>query len=361
MQHLSLPQRREILDIYIRNNKNVLQTWRDLRPIYGQRDRPTQANIRLLMKKFDETFSLCDVPRVNYIRSVRSNENIAAVEDSVADDPNTSIRHRAQELGLTYSSTWNILHKDLALKAYKIKLVQKLEWHDHPRRRTFANWALDKLKADPHFYRKIIFSDEAHFWLNGYVNKQNMRYWDKEQPQQVLETPLHPEKITVWCGLHAEGVLGPYFFRNAAGANVTVNAERYRDMLDGWFFPNVATHELDDFWFQQDGATSHTAHATIDLLRGTFGDRVISRNGPVDWPPRSCDITPLDFFLWGHVKAKVYADKPATIGHLEANIIRELQAIPPEMLEKVMKNWASRMTFLKNSRGGHMSEIIFKN
>ncbi|GFT81170.1 uncharacterized protein TNCV_3882741 [Trichonephila clavipes] len=57
-----------------------------------------------------------------------------------------------------------------------------------------------------------------------------------------------------------------------------------------------------ELWFQQDGATCHTARATIDLLKDTFGDRLISRFGPVNWPPRSCDLTPLDYFLWGYVK-----------------------------------------------------------
>ncbi|GFU93114.1 hypothetical protein TNCV_206591 [Trichonephila clavipes] len=46
---------------------------------------------------------------------------------------------------------------------------------------------------------------------------------------------------------------------------------------------------------------SHSS-CTIDLLKNTFGDRLISRFGPVNWPPRSCDLTPLDYFLWGYVK-----------------------------------------------------------
>ncbi|GFV07617.1 DDE_3 domain-containing protein [Trichonephila clavipes] len=54
---------------------------------------------------------------------------------------------------------------------------------------------------------------------------------------------------------------------------------------------------IQKLWFQQDGATCHTARATIDLLKDTFGDRLISRFGPVNWPPRSCDLTPLDYFL----------------------------------------------------------------
>ncbi|GFS66037.1 uncharacterized protein TNCV_2510481 [Trichonephila clavipes] len=62
-------------------------------------------------------------------------------------------------------------------------------------------------------------------------------------------------------------------------------------------------------------ATCHAARATIYLLKDTFGDRLISRFGPVNWPPRSCDLTPLDYFLWGYVKSLVYADKPQTLDH----------------------------------------------
>ncbi|GFS80484.1 uncharacterized protein TNCV_3448811 [Trichonephila clavipes] len=60
----------------------------------------------------------------------------------------------------------------------------------------------------------------------------------------------------------------------------------------------LEVQRLQELWFQQDGATCHTARATIDLLKDTFGDRLISRFGPVNWPPRSCDLTPLDYFLW---------------------------------------------------------------
>ncbi|GFW86332.1 hypothetical protein TNCV_4331161 [Trichonephila clavipes] len=49
--------------------------------------------------------------------------------------------------------------------------------------------------------------DEAHFWLNGYVNKQNCRIWSEANPQVYIETPLHPEKLTVWCALWAGGIL----------------------------------------------------------------------------------------------------------------------------------------------------------
>ncbi|GFW03589.1 putative DD41D transposase [Trichonephila clavipes] len=193
--------------------------------------------------------------------------------------------------------------------------------------------------------------------LNGYVNKQNCRIWSEANPQVYVETPLHPEKLTVWCALWAGGIIGPYFFKNDEGHNVTVTGDRYRAMITNFFIPELNNHDVQELWFQQDGATCHTARVTIDLLKDTFGDRLISRFGPVNWPPRSCDLTPLDCFLWGYVKSLVYADKPQTLDHLEDNIRRVIADIRPQMLEKVIENWTSRLDYI---RASPMPEIIFK-
>ncbi|GFV85584.1 uncharacterized protein TNCV_3774081 [Trichonephila clavipes] len=139
--------------------------------------------------------------------------------------------------------------------------------------------------------------DEAHFWLIGYINKQNCHIWSEANSQVYVEAPLHPEKLTVWCALWAGGIIGPHFFKNDEGHNVTVNGDRYRAMITNFFIPELNNYDVQELWFQQDGATCHTARATIDLLKDTFGDRLISRFGPVNWPPRSWDLTPLDYFL----------------------------------------------------------------
>ncbi|GFX79686.1 histone-lysine N-methyltransferase SETMAR [Trichonephila clavipes] len=183
--------------------------------------------------------------------------------------------------------------------------------NDHQARRRFVEWAQNEIAVVPDFHKRILFSDEAHFWLNGYVNKQNCRIWSEANPQVYVETSLHPEKLT-------------------------------------------------ELWFQQDGATCHTARATIDLLKDTFGDRLISRFGPVNWPPRSCDLTPLDYFLRGYVKSLVYADKPQTLDHLEDNIRRVIADIRQQMLGKVIENWTSRLDYIRVNRGSPLPEIIFK-
>ncbi|GFW09143.1 putative LOC100569746 [Trichonephila clavipes] len=132
------------------------------------------------------------------------------------------------------------------------------------------------------------------------------------------------------------------------------------DTITNFFIPELNNHDVQELWFQQNGAICHTARATIDLLKDTFGDRLISRFGPVNWPPRSCDFTPLDSFLWGYVKSLVYADTPQTLDHLEDNIRRVIADIWPQMLEKVIENWTSRLDYIRASHGSPIPEIIFK-
>ncbi|GFW42189.1 hypothetical protein TNCV_1206451 [Trichonephila clavipes] len=79
--------------------------------------------------------------------------------------------------------------------------------NDHQARRRFVEWAQNEIAVVPDFHKRILFSDESHFWLNGYVNKQNCRIWSEANPQMYVETPLHPEKLTVWCALWAGGIL----------------------------------------------------------------------------------------------------------------------------------------------------------
>ncbi|GFW96841.1 DUF4817 domain-containing protein [Trichonephila clavipes] len=210
------------------------------------------------------------------------------------------------------------------------------------------------------FHKRILFSDEAHFWLNDYVNKQNCRIWSEANPQVYVEI-RYIQKNWLFGALYG---LVESLVRTSSktmkGHNVTVNGDRYRAMITNFFIPELDNHDVQELWFQQDGATCHTARATIDLLKDTFGDRLISRFGPVNWPPRSCDLTPLDYFLWGYVKSLVYAEKPQMLDHLEDNIRRVIAYIRPQMLEKVIENWTSRLDYIRASRGSPMPEIIFK-
>ncbi|GFY06466.1 RNase H domain-containing protein [Trichonephila clavipes] len=101
-------------------------------------------------------------------------------------------------------------------------------------------------------------------------------------------------------------------------------------MITNFFIPELNNHDVKDLWFQQEGVTFHAARATVDLLKDTY------------------------------VNSLVYADKPQTLDHLEDNIRHVIADIRPQMLEKVIENWTSRLDYIRASRGSHMPEIIFK-
>ena len=178
---------------------------------------------------------------------------------SVDESPSIPIRHRAQQLNISRCSVQRILTKDLHLHAYKIQLTQELHPEDHAQRRTFSNWILEQQQIDCDFSRKIIFTVETHLQLGGYVNKQNCRIWGTENPQVIQQLPMHSPRVTVWCGFWVGGVIGPYFFENDAGNAITVNGVRYRDMIINFLLKELNGMDLEDIFFQQVGATCHTA------------------------------------------------------------------------------------------------------
>lgn len=180
-------------------------------------------------------------------------------------DPETSIRRAAQQAGLSYGTMWSIMRKDLSLYPYKIQLQQQLKEVDVTRRLDFANLILEKIDSNKINIKKMWFSDEAHFHLNGYVNKQNWRHWGTENPHLAVAKPAHPQRVTVWCAVSSEVIIGPIFIEG------TVTSEKYQELLERDFFPLIRRQRLiQDYWFQQDGARPHRTQQVLESLNTTF-------------------------------------------------------------------------------------------
>lgn len=133
----------------------------------------------------------------------------------------------AAALKTSQSTAMRILKDDLQLRPYKIQLTQNLEPADPEKRLQFGKDMLEKFTS----YRNIIFSDEAHFYLNGVVNKQNCRIWAMENPRETISKPLHPKKATVWVGLASWGIVGPHFVEDEEGKTTTVNQPQFKYVL----------------------------------------------------------------------------------------------------------------------------------
>ena len=105
--------------------------------------------------------------------------------------------------------------------------------------------------------------------------------------------------------------------------------------------------------------TCHTAEATLNVSCPVFEVRIISRRTDGVWPPRSCDLTPLDYYLRGAGKDKCYADKPETINALKDNIREPIGKIQLYTIDNVLKNWTDRIGYCMASRGSQLNEVIF--
>ena len=167
-------------------------------------------------------------------------------EKLVSDFPKLSIRKAASAVGVSATLVYHILHDDLHLKPYKFHQWHKLEEGDYNKRLNFAKWSLNL--PNPAL-NHIIFSDEAYFFLTLPSNNQNNRQWSESNPCLGVETPLHDEKILVWCGISVNRVFGPYYFES------TVNQHNYLEMLQKYFWPKILrTADYKKYYFQQDGA-----------------------------------------------------------------------------------------------------------
>ena len=101
------------------------------------------------------------------------------------------------------------------------------------------------LQKMPILAKKIIFSDEAHFDLGGYVNKQNWRIWGIENAHAYIEKPTHPKRLTVWWGFWSRGIIGLFFLENEQLE--AINGDRYRAMLNEFLFTKIEEEVLATF------------------------------------------------------------------------------------------------------------------
>lgn len=114
-----------------------------------------------------------------------------------------------------------------------------------------------------------------------------------------------------------------------------------------------------DMWFQHDGAPPHNALRVRNLLDRRYPGRWIGRGGPVAWPPRSPDLNPLDFFLWGHLKGKVYNGVDINSPEeLQRRIAAALRTVTPDMVERAVSSLIRRAQLCIQMEGGHFQQLL---
>lgn len=196
---------------------------------------------------------------------------------------------------------------------------------DAQRRLDFCYWLQNQIGNDNNFLRSIIWSDEAKFSNCGIFNRNNERIWAVENPRYNREIRRQVRfSINVWAGMFGDKILGPIFLPDRLkGADYLFLLNTH--LQD--FLAEIPLARLPAVWFQQDGAPVHGTREVREFLDNEFPGRWIGNRGVVEWPARSPDLTPLDFFLWGALKNKIYKHEVNTLEELRARIIDGFRSI----------------------------------
>jgi hypothetical protein len=234
----------------------------------------------------------------------------------------------------------------------QVQLLQALKPDDKVKWYEFCMQMQADMEND--FATRLIFRDEATFYLSGKVNLHNVRVLGTENSHATVEHQRDSPKLNVFCTISRRKVYGSFSF-----VENKVTGISYLDMLTNWLFPHL-DGDSDSYIHQQDGAPPHFHCEVRHFLNKNLPHRWIGRAVITDlsfhtWPTRSPDLTPCDFFLWEYVKDVVYVPPfPNDLQELRQRIIAAVATINRYMLENVWTEMDYRIGVCRVTRGSHI-------
>ncbi|GFU55435.1 uncharacterized protein TNCV_2550231 [Trichonephila clavipes] len=319
---LCLPDRALLVKLFYQNDNSAIVALRKFRTLKGLRKGPlTAKNLRLMVTKFGETGSF-------NVHSGRGKKPVCAeaiekVALQVEEDKSStvlasaSVCRVAEALDLPRSTVQKIMRNILRYYPYKLQFVQALLPHDFETRHLFSLQFLARLEVDPEWRWNILWTDEAHFHLDGSVNTHNCRIWETD----TLRVP-------------------PYEFR--------YTHQKQRSASTSVPF----TH---NFY----GAPPHITRCVKDVLKHHFTEeRVTSRQFRHLWPPRSPDLNPCDFWLWDYLKQLVSCDQPKTLPDLKDSISRHVLNISQNTLRSTVEHAILRFQIVAENDGHPVEHLL---
>ena len=356
-------EQRVFIVLHYNQTQNTIAVQNAFRARFPDRDPPHKTTILRNVRKFSSQGTSLNLNKGNSgrRRTARTDQNIAAVR-TLLEQNRRDVSARRNPVEISSSGFNRITRLDLRWHPYRMHVRHGLLATDLPRRLRFAEWFIQRCRREK-FLPSIIIGDEAAFAMNGEVNSHNVRQYSPKGHPPVFnfERSNSRAKLTVWAALCGNGVmLGPYFFDG------NVNGMAYLQLLNEFALPQLVVHfgnqHWEDMfrglWWAQDGAPAHRLIEVRDRLNRVFGNnRVIGLGHDVEWPPRSPDLTPCDFFLWGYLKDKVFSTgPPQNIGVLRQRISDEFDALrrQPDFIRRAVRDMHKRAVLCVERNGGHV-------
>lgn len=352
-------EKTDMFETYVECRKNAKYAAREYAVKFPDRQHPSRSIFTRLentLRQYGSFEISRKKPKIN--KRATNEANTAAVLASVVADPGTSIRKIGQNIPVSYSSIQRIL-KNSKMHSYSYTRVQQLYEGDQERRMNFCRTLLAFTENDPRFLKHICWTDESKFDQDGITNYHNLHHWAVENPHCIR--PVNSQRrfsINVWCGIIDNTLLGPFFYEG------NLNQVNYLEFLTTRFeeYLNnaVAINQRRNVIFQHDGAPAHTAN-TVSRYLGQRFETWIGNNGPIRWPPRSPDLTVLDYFLWGYLKSLVYdkPPKPQNLDELIEKIEISCRSLTPDILERATnRSMMKRLRLCLNENGDSFQHLL---
>nr|XP_022904788.1 uncharacterized protein LOC111416879 [Onthophagus taurus] len=257
-------------------NGNTVRSVEEYRRRFPNRRIPNRQVFQTVFTRAGESGMFPSASIVSEKQQGLSLEHEENILDVVENNPGISTRRMAIQFEIPQTMVWKTLKRQ-GLNAFHLQKVQNLQEGDYPLRLQFCQW----IRENRRLLKCILFSDEAQFTRDGINNYHNNHRWSDENPHATQE----------------------HNFQH----RFSINEDHLEEILD-----DVPLNIRQRMIFQHDGAPPHYSNNVRNFLNTHFGDRWIGRGGPHPWPPRSPDLTPLDFCLWGWMKSLVYARKVDT-------------------------------------------------
>lgn len=279
--------------------------------------------------------------------------NVLAFVEAV---PSSSCRVIEREVGVVKTRVQTILKK-YKFTPYKLQIVQHLHPGDAERRLIFCNWYMERIRMNIEFAKSVIWSDESYFSSAGIFNRQNTRHWSQANHHVIFEREQQGRfGFSVACFILGRNIA----YRIYEGG---LSANRYLEILQDVvpeLLDRIPLAQLNNIYFQQDGAPAHNSQIIRPFLENNFPQRWIATNGPIRWPPRSPDLSVLDFFLWGFLKNKIYNTQHRSMEELREathSAFRYLRG-RPFIIENALRRITKVCEYAIRENGNHFEQYL---
>jgi hypothetical protein len=337
-------------------NDNARSAARLYRERYPNRRHPDHKTIRAVEIRLLENG--CFAPRKD--NSGRPRRLTWQQEEQLLNDidqePLTSVRILERDHQHPRSTVHRFMQR-ANLYPYHLQPVQCLHPGDSELRLEFCRVVLNTLEMNQNYFEQVLFSDESHFNQEGVFNHHNLHNWNYENPYETRETRRQVRwSVNVWIGQLGNRIIGPHFFPRV------LNGETYANFLENALpvlLEEIPLAQRRNILYQHDGAPAHYSRIVRDILNLQFPNRWIGRGGPTAWPPRSPDLNPIDFWVWGYLKNAVYSTVPTNEDDVVVRIYGALADITNATFNSVKNNFIRRLQACIQQNGEHFEQIPF--